>query len=380
MKISLKQKKLKDNTSLFVEYYNGSTINEEGKRVHDRKQEYLGIYLHNTPSNAKEKRENKENLELADKIYSIRKAAYAQGKFDINQERLGDQIFLEYYSEKKAERYDSKANYNNWDATEKHLIQFCPKSLKLNQVDEKFINGFKNYLDNKARTKSSIGLSQNSKYTYFNKFKACIRAAYEEGLISKNYLKNIKSFKQGESQREYLTLDELQLIFKTECRYPVLKKAFIFSCLTGLRWSDINKMDWHEVREEGIDKYGNEIFRIIFTQQKTKGLEYLYISRQARDLLGDRQNKNERVFKGLKYSSTFNNEILRWMNRSGITKHITFHSARHTHAVLLLSNNADIYTVQKRLGHKEIRTTEIYAKIIDKRMKEAANLIPILKL
>lgn len=65
---------------------------------------------------------------------------------------------------------------------------------------------------------------------------------------------------------------------------------------------------------------------------------------------------------------------------AGITKHITFHSSRHTNAVLLLENGADIYTVSKRLGHKEIRTTEIYAKIIDKKMKEAAILIPKLNI
>ncbi|WP_368662350.1 tyrosine-type recombinase/integrase [Zobellia laminariae] len=66
--------------------------------------------------------------------------------------------------------------------------------------------------------------------------------------------------------------------------------------------------------------------------------------------------------------------------RAGITKHITFHSARHTNAVLLLENGADIYTVSKRLGHKELRTTEIYAKIIDTKMKEAAEIIPSLNI
>ncbi len=65
---------------------------------------------------------------------------------------------------------------------------------------------------------------------------------------------------------------------------------------------------------------------------------------------------------------------------AGISKHITFHSTRHTNAVLLLENGADIYTVSKLLGHREIRTTEIYAKIIDNKMKEAANLIPKLKM
>ena len=82
----------------------------------------------------------------------------------------------------------------------------------------------------------------------------------------------------------------------------------------------------------------------------------------------------------MKYGAVFNHEIVRWSVRAGLTKHITFHSARHTNAVLLLENGADIYTVSKRLGHREIRTTAIYAKIVDKKNKEAAELIPKLKL
>lgn len=90
----------------------------------------------------------------------------------------------------------------------------------------------------------------------------------------------------------------------------------------------------------------------------------------------ERENPTERVFKGLKYGVVFNSEILKWCMKAGITKHITFHSARHTNAVLLLENGADLFTVQKSLGHREIRTTQIYAKIMDSKMKEAANLIP----
>ncbi|HAT67862.1 MAG TPA: recombinase, partial [Flavobacteriaceae bacterium] len=208
---------------------------------------------------------------------------------------------------------------------------------------------------------------------YFNKFRAALREAFNEGYLKSNVIKSVKGFNQAESKREYLTHSELQALSESKCKHIVLKKAFIFSCLTGLRWSDINKMKWSEVRDE------DDNFRIIFRQKKTDGLEYLYISDQARALLGKRENQNDRVFTGLKYGAHFNAEILRWCMRAGITKHITFHSARHTNAVLLLENGADIYTVSKRLGHKELRTTEIYAKIIDSKMKEAANSIPVLK-
>ncbi|MNY28297.1 Tyrosine recombinase XerD [compost metagenome] len=97
-------------------------------------------------------------------------------------------------------------------------------------------------------------------------------------------------------------------------------------------------------------------------------------------MLGERQDPQERVFKGLKYGMTYNTEIIRWCNRAAVPKHITFHSARHTNAVLLLENGADIYTVSKRLGHRELRTTQIYAKIVDSKMKEAAEIIPELNI
>jgi len=192
--------------------------------------------------------------------------------------------------------------------------------------------------------------------------------------IDKYYLKSVKGFEQGETQREYLTFSELKSLSNADCKYPILKRAFIFSCLTGLRWSDVNKLIWSEVRDE------DDQYRVVFRQKKTDGVEYLYISKEARELLGERAANSDRVFTGLKYSAVYNTEILRWCMRAGITKHITFHSSRHTNAVLLLENGADIYTVQKRLGHKEIKTTEIYAKIIDKKMKEAAEIIPSINL
>ena len=375
MKISLKKKKLKTGKySLYIEYYKGSTKKEDGTQKHLREFEYLKLYLIISPANQQQRQENKETLLLAEKILSIRKAEYFQGKHSLVDHNKSKQSFLSYFEKVMNERFESKNNYDNWDAAFKHLKKYCSPYLTFEEVDEDFIKGFKNYIDYKALTKSKTNLSQNSKYTYFNKFKACIRQAYEDGYITKNLLKNIKGFEQGESIREYLTFSEVQSLFKSDCKYPVLKNAFLFSCLTGLRWSDVNKLTWSEVRDE------DNSFRIVFSQKKIDAVEYLYISEEARQLLGKRKNPSERVFIGLKYSAVYNTELLRWCMRAGITKHITFHSSRHTNAVLLLENGADIYTVSKRLGHKELKTTEIYAKIIDKKMKEAANLIPTLSL
>ncbi len=377
MKISLSQRKLKDGRiSLSIEFYRGSEITDDGKRKHLRNFENLDTYLIIDPKTAKEKKENKEALEFAENVIAIRKAEYAQGRFELKNTAKAKRVFLNFFADLAEEKrtLDSSNNYGNWFSTYQHLKKVVPKNLTFEEIDEYFIKKVRRYFEKDAISKSDLPLSQNSKYSYFNKFKAALRNAFDNGYLTINYASKIKSFEQAESQREYLIFDELQRLAKAECKYPVLKKAFLFSCLSGLRWSDINTLIWKEVRDEG------DISRVNFRQEKTEGVEYLYISKQARELLGERQDPQERVFKGLKYGMTYNTEIIRWCNRAAVPKHITFHSARHTNAVLLLENGADIYTVSKRLGHRELRTTQIYAKIVDSKMKEAAEIIPELNI
>ena len=376
MKIKLRKKKLASGKySLYLDYYKGSSLDENGKTKGHREFEYLKEYLIISPQTPSEKRENKETLERAEQILSIRRAEYAQGKYGIKDKSKNKLLFITYYDKLKEERYESKGNYDNWDAAQNHIEAYIgKKKITFEEIDEDFVIGFKKFLSKKAKTKSKTLLSQNSKYTYYNKFKAALRQAFDDGYTRRNFATTVKGFAQEETTREYLTQDELQAMAKAYCKHQVLKNAFMFSCLTGLRWSDINKLTWLEVRDE------EEGSRLIFKQKKTSGQEYQYISNQARQIIGKRKRENDRVFQGLKYGAHFNAEILRWCMRAGITKHITFHSARHTHAVLLLEYGADIYTVSKVLGHKEIRTTQVYAKIVDKKKKEAANLIPELEM
>lgn len=373
MKITLKQRKLRTGKkSLYIEFYKGSITDKNGKRKHIRERENLKLYLHADPKTTKEKNENREVLKLAENICAIRKAEHAQGKYGIKNDIKSKRLFLEYYNEVAEEKGQSTSlkNYGVWSSSFGHIKNCVPPHFTFEEVNQDFVKRVRSYFDKEAKTKSNTLLSQNTKYSYFNKFKACLRKAFEEGYTQENFARYGKSFEQAESQREYLTIDELQDLSKAYCKYDVLKRAFIFSCLTGVRWSDIDSMKWSEVRDEGED------YKINFRQKKTGRVEYLYISKQARELMLERKSPSDKVFTGLKYGMVYNLEILRWCNRAGITKHITFHSARHTNAILLLENGADIYTVSKRLGHRELRTTEIYAKVIDIKMREAANLIP----
>src|SRR6185369_9599090 len=193
----------------------------------------------------------------------------------------------------------------------------------------KLVEGFRDYLLYGNITKSKTKLAQNSAHSYFNKFKAALNKAFASKLIEDNPAKRVKGIQADESKREYLTFEEVKRLSETDCRYPYLKNAFLFSVLTGLRWSDINKLLWSEIQHS--DKNG---WAIIFRQKKTKEQEYLPMTEQARELLGTEGNPEGRIFTGLKYSAYMNVELTRWIMKAGITKNITFHCARHTHATL----------------------------------------------
>lgn len=117
--------------------------------------------------------------------------------------------------------------------------------------------------------------------------------------------------------------------------------------------------------------------RIIFKQKKTGGQEYLDIPPQAAELQGKRVGGDgDRVFGWLPVVSVANDMLRRWATASGEKKDISFHCGRHTFAVMMLDLGTDIYTVSKLLGHRELSTTQIYAKVLDKNKQAAVARIP----
>ena len=168
-----------------------------------------------------------------------------------------------------------------------------------------------------------------------------------------------------------MTIEELKLLIATECKYEIMKQAFLFSCLCGLRVSDIRKLKWNDLQKSG------ERVRIEIKMQKTKEPLYLPISDEALKWLPQRgEAKDDDFIFSLTHEGTVNNILQKWAKAAGVTKHISFHVARHTHATMMLTLGADLYTVSKLLGHKNIATTQIYAKIVDKKKEEAISLIP----
>ncbi len=328
--------------------------------------------------NPLEKQHNEQTLKLAEQIKVKREnqlnkpeiyTGYEKNQLMIKEK--GNASFLDYFGYLKDKRKSS--NHDNWVSAYHYLEKFTGGKLKFADLDEKFCNDFRDYICTTASNRSSKApLSQNSAASYFNKFKAALKQAYKDGYLQIDLYVKVDRLHETETQRNFLTLDELNDLVKTDCQDPVLKNAALFSALTGLRFSDIEKLHWVDV--EYISDNG---FYIRFTQQKTKGVEMMPISDQAYSLMGGRRQPKDKVFEGLTYSAYSNKHLAKWIGLAGITKDITFHCFRHTFATLQLSKGTDIYTVSKLLGHRSLKTTQIYAKIIDQAKRDASNRIKL---
>lgn len=376
IKVKLRRKKMtKDRHSLYLDFYPAIKNPITGKLT---RRQFLRLELYDKPQSPIDKDHNKETLKIAEGIRQKRdnelnkpEIYNEQEKEQLKRIKLTEGSFVDYF--KKLANKKKSSNYDNWISSHNHFKKFIQVDVKFSDIDINLCNDFRDYLLEANRINSkNKRLSQNTALSYFNKFRAVLRSAFNDGHLTANLNLIVKSIKPEETARVILSLGEVKNLAKTACSIPILKKAALFSSLTGIRFSDINKLKWRDI--EFIDGQG---YVIHFKQQKTKGVEVLPISNQAFDLLGSPGEGDTKIFTGLKYSAHTNKQLVNWVKKAGINKHVTFHSFRHTYATLLISEGTDIYTVSKMLGHRELKTTQIYAKVLDKAKREAANKIKL---
>ena len=369
-KVKLRQRAISNNRqSLYLDFYPPIPHPVTGEPT---RREFLGLYLLDNPKTPFDKQINKETKQLAENIRAKRQIEIQAGNYGfLNTKRKAETDFVQYF--KQIVETKTGGNKNGWQTAFNYFEMFTGGKLPLSNLNENLCNDFREYLLTAKRQRGiqSKQITQSSARAYYNKFKAVLKQAYKKGLIEKDLSTRIDSISEPEVQREYLTLEELQALVNTPCSIPLLKNAALFSALTGLRFSDIQKMVWGEVQ------HNEQGYFLQFRQKKTKGVEVLPISKQAASLLGERKEPNEQVFKGLIYSAYLNVHLKQWILRAGITKNITFHCFRHTFATLQLLHGTDIYTVSKMLGHRELKTTQIYAKIVDDTKRKAADKIKL---
>ena len=317
----------------------------------------------------------------ADKVRALRQKEYDDMVIfsDIEQEQIeqmecSKRNFIDYfeYIIGVRHKFSSPSIVVNWTRVHE-LLQIFSKDepIEFQEINLKFMEAFRSFILGAPQGGSKKGsISQNTASTYFAIFKAGVKQAFVDGYLTIDVSAKVKGIQERESRREFLTVEELNRLAHTPCD-ELLKRASLFSALTGIRHCDIKKLKWSEVESF------NGAHRVVFTQQKTKGLVYMPISEQAYQLCGEPKNPNQLVFPGLPSPSWINSPLKRWVTAAGIKKHITFHCFRHSYATLQLAGGTDIYTVSKMLGHTNVRTTQIYAKIVDSKKDESTKAITL---
>lgn len=345
--ITLREKELKGGRkSLYLDIY------ENGQRRY----EILKLYLY-PETNDTIKAQNRDTRRFAEVVRGKRLVEAQNTAFGFAQKR--DKVLLLPAFDK----FHKGRNSNLYPVIFRHLQDICPESMKVAQINERWISNFVDYLRGR-------GVSDNSIAEYIALFRVFWGWCTKRGIVSGNPFEGVVLNTQ-QAVREYLTIEELQTLVNTPTKYCV-REPFLFSCFTGLRWSDVTALRWGDV-----EQFGGRT-RLRFRQKKTGEQEYMDINAQAVALMGERKEDTALIFEVgyIRNAGNMNRQLGKWVEDAGIKKHITFHCARHTFATMLLTLGTDIYVVSKLLGHTNIATTQVYAKIVDKRKQEAVDRIP----
>jgi integrase len=377
VKVSLRKKSISGKRhSLYLDFYPAVVNAENGEKT---RREFLGLYIFDNTRNPLDKVHNTNTLNVAEQIRQKKESEYNKPEIystleleQIRKNKKQDGDFIAYF--KKLAEKKNVSNRFIWLGSCDFLKLHKGNTLKFSDIDPELCDDFKEFLETtKSKKSDKMRLSENSIKTYYDKFRSALKQAYKDGYLSENIADKTNAAKQAETQRNYLTLSELNTLVKTGCKSPEIKTQALFSALTGLRRSDIQKLIWEEV--QNVEGSG---YLIRFKQKKTGGSETLPITEQAYNMLGERKQPIDAVFTLIQATNQRDNRYLtKWVLDAGISKKITFHCFRHTFATLQLSMGTDIYTVSKMLGHKDLNTTQIYAKIIDETKRTASNRIKL---
>lgn len=330
---------------------------QNGKRHY----EYLKLYIDLSPNATRAvKAKNKEVEEIAMNVRNQRENELMTNPFGINTEKKKVTI-CEYIAKFKKGQHVG-------EYTIKHLKNCFGGDFPIYKISQEMIYDFYEYLS-RCQSPKSANL-------YLVKLNACLRQAAIEHLIDGSVLNNFPRAAQPKLPVTYLTLEELTKLKSTPSKAQETERAFLFACFTGLRFSDVKKLTWKEVTEDNC---------LLFSQQKTQidnfGNAYAYtqlpLNEQALEVLGERGEPNEKIFKALPSGVSVNITLKRWAKKAGVDKNIHFHIARHTFGVIMLQSGVDIYTVSKLLGHESVKTTsKYYANLTQERAVEAIAKFP----
>lgn len=360
--VRIRFKKLENgNQSIYLDIYQ------------DKKRHYEFLKLYLIPeSNAKARQQNENTIKAANAIKAQRILDVTNKKAPVALSDKAKMLLVDWMNE-----YSEKAMLKGMRSAKKHVsatlnqIQDYDGKVRLCDVNREYMMGFIDFLKRKTVQRTKAPFAKGTIKHYVSCICTSLTMAVEEGILSVNPAMNIdKSQIQGEkTHREYLTIEEVQRLIDAPCKRKDIKSAFIFSCFCGLRISDIRSLRWKDIIGEGDNCH------IELRQTKTQRMLYLPLNKNAQRWLPKRGDASpeELVFQS---KLVITRAIMdKWLKAAKITKNVSFHVARHTFATMELTMGADLYTTSQLLGHTDVTTTQVYAKVIDTKKDKAVFLI-----
>ena len=363
--VRLREKELANGVrSLYLDIY----VN--GKRCY----EFLKLYLI-PETNPQAKVQNENTMRAANTIKLNRILEITNNKAGLKNTSIRAKMLLKDWMEtfRQAQEQkgvkDQKLIHNTIHALTAYNI-----NVAMRDVNRDYIIGLTNFLRNDYRSPRGKKLKDYSIINYLGCLRNALNMAVREDVIADNPIMKLSAqdkVKAPESQREYLTVEEVQQLEATDSPYPHIKQAFLFACYTGLRCSDVRSITWGKIVKDG------EKYRLHTVMFKTKRPFYIPLSKKAMQLMPERGDKTDEdlIFENIPVQVNTKLYLQPWLDKAGITKPITFHCSRHTFGTMMLTLGADIYTTSKLMGHTKVEVTQIYAKIINKKKDDAVSLI-----
>lgn len=363
--VRLREKELANGVrSLYLDIY----VN--GKRSY----EFLKLYLI-PETNPQAKVQNENTMRAANTIKLNRILEITNNKAGLKNTSIRAKMLLKDWMEtfRQAQEQkgvkDQKLIHNTVHALTAYNI-----NVAMRDVNRDYIIGLTNFLRNDYRSPRGQKLKDYSVINYLGCLRNALNMAVREDVIADNPIMKLSAqdkVKAPESQREYLTVEEVQQLEATDSPYPHIKQAFLFACYTGLRCSDVRSITWGKIVKDG------EKYRLHTVMFKTKRPFYIPLSKKAMQWMPERGDKtdDDLIFENIPVQVNTKLYLQPWLDKAGITKPITFHCSRHTFGTMMLTLGADIYTTSKLMGHTKVEVTQIYAKIINKKKDDAVSLI-----
>ena len=345
-RINIRKRQISNGrSSLYLDYYPGVFDRIKKRMV---RHETLYLYVYDRPETLADRQHNDEMMELARQIRTKRMIDISSAYYGITKKAAlikGD--FLQYFEER------CMLKNNTYHSVFKHFYQFCNGYCTFEQLSVTMCEQFRHYLLHAAQSKTTRKpLSKTTASSYYDMFLYILKIAYNDNAISSNLAECVSGIRAEKKIMTSLNYEELDRLFKTPCKYEVLRRASIFAVLSGLRRGDILALEWKDYEK---DYHGKPTFRIV--TKKTGAVSHHPVSAEAMDACGP--VGDGLIFKGLTLSMT-TITFKKWVTDAGISKPVTFHTLRHTYATLLHENGNSLHTIQNLMIHLHPGTTAQY--------------------